>query len=151
MAPHYADRHAPLPPERAERWSAYSQWDVDYLPKLLGLTVEEVRADYARMRLPWRLEISQPAGVAHGGAIATLIDSVVVPAIGSGYDERVGFVTVGLTISFLGALVDDDAVAEGWVVQRGRSMVFCAAEVRAAHTDRLVATGTLTFKVLGPA
>jgi hypothetical protein len=35
-------------------------------------------------------EISQAFGVAHGGAVASLLDSVVVPAIG-GYDEPVGF------------------------------------------------------------
>ena len=63
---------APLAPELVERWSSYGQWDEPYFPRLVGLVVEELRTDYCRMRLPWRLEITQPAGVAHGGAIATL-------------------------------------------------------------------------------
>ena len=49
--------------------------------------VEEIRQDYARMRLAYRPEFRQPAGVIHGGVIASMIDTVVVPAVGSGYDE----------------------------------------------------------------
>jgi len=147
MASHHGDRFPPLARERAERWAAFGQWDVEYYPRLLGLVIDELRSDYARMRLPWRVEITQPAGVAHGGAIASLVDAVVVPAIGSGYDEQVRFATVDLHIGYLGALIDEDAVAEGWIVQRGRSMVFCAAEVRGGRTDRLIATGSLTYKV----
>jgi acyl-coenzyme A thioesterase PaaI-like protein len=79
-----ADAYEPLPPERAAVWAGYGQWDETYFPKLIGLAVEEVRADYCRMRLPWRAELTQPAGVVHGGAIAALVDSVVVPSIGSG-------------------------------------------------------------------
>ena len=83
----------------------------------------------------------------HGGVFATLIDSVFVPAIGSGYDERRGFSTVDLDVRFLGAVVDADLLAEGWVVKRGRSIVFCAAEVRTTPDGDLVATGNATFKV----
>ena len=78
-----AGQFEPLPAEAAERWAGYGAWDEVYFPRLVGLVVEELRSDYCRMRLPWRTEITQPAGVAHGGAIAALVDSVVVPAIGS--------------------------------------------------------------------
>jgi acyl-coenzyme A thioesterase PaaI-like protein len=72
---------------------------------------------------------------------------VVVPAIGSGYDEQRNFATVDLQIQFLGALVEEDAVAEGWITQRGRSIVFCEAEVVGAHSLRKIARGMLTYKV----
>jgi uncharacterized protein (TIGR00369 family) len=136
-----------LSAEAAERWAGYGQWDELYFPRVVGLVVEEVRRDYCRMRLPWRSEITQPAGVAHGGAIATLIDSVVVPAIGSYYEERRAFVTIDLHIQYLGALVDEDAVAEGWVTQRGRSIVFCEAEVVGDASGTRVARGSLAFKI----
>jgi len=143
-----AAQFAPLDDERRERWLGFGNWDVTYFPKLVGLVVEEVRADYCRMRLPWRTEITQPAGVAHGGAIATIIDSVVVPAIGSGYETNQGFVTLDMHVQYLGALVDQDAVAEGWVTQRGRSIVFCEAEVVGATSGRRLARGVLTFKLI---
>jgi uncharacterized protein (TIGR00369 family) len=98
------------------------------------------------MRLPYRSVLNQPAGVVHGGAIATLIDTVVVPAIASGYDEPHRYVTIDMQVQYLAAIVGEDAVAEGWIVRRGRSTVFCRAEVMTAKAG-LVATGTLVYKV----
>lgn len=141
--------YAPLPPERAALWAGYGRWEQTFFPKLVGLEVEEVRIDYCRMRLPWRPELTQPAGVVHGGAIATLIDSVVVPAIGSGYEQRQGFVTVDMQLQYRGAVVEEDMIGEGWVTVRGRSVVFCEAEVLTA-SGKAVAKGMLTYRVLGP-
>ena len=113
---------------------------------MVGLVLEEVRSGYGRMRLPYRPELRQPAGVVHGGAIATLIDTVVVPAVGGVYEERPRMLTIGMNVRYLGALVAEDAVGEGWVEQRGRSIVFCRAEVRSG-SGALVADGTLVYKV----
>lgn len=148
--PSRAEEFAPLPPPRAERWSRFGRWDVRYFPNVVGLELEEVRTDYARMRLPFRAELNQPAGVVHGGAIATLVDTVVVPAVGSGYDDFMVMLTIDLQIRYLGAAVGTDLVAEGWVNRRGRSILFCQAEVRAVDTGDVVAEGWLTYKVSAP-
>ena len=145
-----ADRFHPLDDAGAQRWLGYGKWEREYFPKLVGMTVEEVRRDYCRMRLVFRPALEQPAGVVHGGAIASLIDSVVVPAIGSAYDASVGFSTVDLHVQYLSALRGEDAVAEGWVVQRGRSIVFCEAEVIGATSGALIARGHMTYKVSQP-
>lgn len=50
-------------------------------------------------------------------------------------------------VQYLAALIQDDAVAEGWIVRRGRSVVFCEAEVIAATTGRVVARSMLTYNV----
>jgi uncharacterized protein (TIGR00369 family) len=128
----------------------YGHGEVVRFAELVGLVVEDVRVDYCRMRLPWRAEIAQPFGVAHGGAVASLIDSVVVPAIGAGYEEPVGFATTDLTVQYLGALRDEDAIAEGWVTKRGRSTIFCEAVARGASSGDVIARGLLTYRVLGP-
>src|SRR3954471_22592097 len=118
----------PLPDHLHQRWSVFGQWERVYFPSFVGLQVEEVRADYARMRLPYRPELDQPAGVVHGGALATLIDTVVVPAVASGYDEPYRYLTIDMQIQYMSAVIGEDAVAEGWIVRRGRSIVFCRAE-----------------------
>jgi uncharacterized protein (TIGR00369 family) len=141
-----ARQFAPLPPARLERWSKFGNWDTVWWPKFVGVEVEEIKQDYARMRLPYRPEFRQPAGVVHGGVLATMIDTVVVPAIGSGYDEPRALFTIDLTLRFLAPVIDDDMIAEGWVVQRGRSIVFCDAEVHSA-SGTLAATGSLVYKV----
>ncbi len=136
----------PMPAERYAMWSRFGKWDTVWYPQFLGMEVEELRQDYARMRLPYRPEFRQPAGVVHGGVIASAIDTVVVPAIGSGYDEARQLFTIDVQIRFLAPVVDDDVVAEGWITQRGRQIVFCDAEVRSG-AGVLAATGTLTYKV----
>ena len=141
-----AEHFSPLPPERLERWSRFGEWDTVWFPQFLGLKVEEIRQDYARMRLAYRPEFRQPAGVIHGGVIASMIDTVVVPAVGSGYDEARALFTIDMQLRYLAPIVEEDAVAEGWIVQRGRQIVFCEAEVRAA-SGTLAATGTLVYKV----
>jgi uncharacterized protein (TIGR00369 family) len=142
-----ADGYASLTPEVTERWMAYGDWERMYFPKLVGLRVEDVRADYCRMRMAFRDDLEQPAGVVHGGAIATLLDSVVVPAIASAYDDTMRFSTVDMHVQFHSALIQDDAIAEGWVVRRGRSVVFCESEVIAATTGKRVARSLLTYNV----
>jgi uncharacterized protein (TIGR00369 family) len=142
-----AEQFPPLPPERLERWSRFGKWESVFFPGFLGVQVEELRQDYARMRLAYRPEFRQPAGVVHGGVIATMIDTVVVPAIGSGYDEPRQMFTVDIALRFLAPIRDEDVLAEGWVVQRGRSIVFCDAEVRGAQSDAVAATGSLVYKV----
>lgn len=150
MDPLHADRFAPLDGPLADRWAKFPRgWDRPYFPTLVGLELEEVRTDYARMRLPFRPELEQPAGVVHGGAIATLIDTVVVPAVGQAYDAGWAYFTIGMNIRYIGAVVQQDAIAEGWIEQRGRTMVFCRAEVRTPD-GKLAADGTLTYTVRPP-
>lgn len=145
-----ASRFAPLSPERAARWSGFtSTHAAQFFPGYVGLQFEEVRTDYARMRLPFRPQLNQPVGIVHGGAIATLIDTTVVPAIGSAYDEPRVLMTIAMNINYLAAVNEQDAIAEGWVERRGKSTVFCRVEVRDAAGE-LTATASLVYKVATP-
>lgn len=144
--PLHAERFAPLPSSRACIWGKFGCWDTPYFATWIGIRLEEVRTDYARFRLPYRPELRQPAGMVHGGALATLIDTAVVPAIGGAYDEMRTLVTVTMNVQYLGPVVEQDAIAEAWVERRGRSTVFCRVEVR-DETGSLAATGTLIYKV----
>ena len=137
-----------MPADMAERWGRFPHWDQETNYNLhLGFVVEEMRAGYARLRLPIRPEVMQPAGIMHGGAIASLIDTAVVPAIGTAGVEPTRMVTISMNIDFMGAITDEDAVCEGWVTKQGRSIVFCSAEVTGAESGRVCATGTLVYKV----
>jgi uncharacterized protein (TIGR00369 family) len=143
------ERSQQFPPLRAEReaiWGRFGKWDTVWFPKFLGIELEELRQDYARMRLAYRPEFRQPAGVVHGGVIMTMLDTVVVPAVGGGYDEPRQLFTIDIQARFLAPIIDEDLVAEGWVTQRGRQIVYCDAEVRNG-SGTLAATATLTYKV----
>lgn len=147
MSESRADNFPLLDAEGSARWARFGSWDRTYFVNLVGIVVEEVRLGYCRMRLPFRPELEQPMGIVHGGAIATLIDVVVVPAIGSAYEPHVGFSTIDLHVQYHSALRSEDAVAEGWVTKRGRSVVFTEAEVVGAASGRTVARGAITYHV----
>ncbi len=144
-----ADQFDLLPQSVLDQWSDFGNWTTQrYFSDLVGLKVDEMRRDYARMSLPWRAELNQPQGLMHGGAIATLIDTVVVPAIGTAYPDPRRFATIEMTVRYLDTVRQEDLVAEGWVTKRGRRVVFCDVEVRTPSAVR-VATGHLIYTV-GP-
>jgi uncharacterized protein (TIGR00369 family) len=143
-----ADQYEPLPPEQQKRWDSFDEGSKDLYPGLLGFYIVEVKLDYARLRMPIRSVLRQAGGVVHGGAIASLLDSAVVPAIGSRLAPDAKFSTVDQHIQYIGPLVDEDAIAEGWVVRRGRRTAFCESEIRAEGTGRLVARSLLTYNVV---
>ena len=138
---------AELATSARERWSNFGNWERIYFPSLVGVQVEELRVDYCRMRLPFRPELEQPMGVVHGGAIATLIDVCVVPAIGAAYENVVNYSTVDLHVQYHRALIQEDAIAEGWVTKRGRSVVFCESEVFGRTSGKRIARGYMTYSI----
>jgi len=140
------DRFPELADDRKKWWIKFPNFKKPVFPSHLGIELEELREDYARLKLGFRQEWTQPAGVVHGGVIASLIDTVVVPAIGSGYDDRPDLLTINMQVQYMGAVVDKDLYAEGWVTKRGRSVVFAEAAVRGAD-GRIAATGTLAYTV----
>ena len=148
-----AARFEPLPEEVRRRWAKFCAWDEEYFPNHVGMVVEELRKDYARLRLPWKGFLRQPEGVMHGGVIAALVDTAIVPAVSAHYDTRPRMATVQLGVQYLRAVRDSDVVAEAWVEHRGRSMVYCRAEVRSirpAGKVELVASASLVFRVSVP-
>ncbi len=138
-----------LSPSVLDRWSRFGGPGEQWFPNLFGIEVDELRRDYARMRLPWRPELNQATGLMHGGAIATLVDTTVVPAIGTAYDDRRIYSTIEMSVRYLQPVRQEDLVAEGWVTRRGTRVVFCEVEVRTASAV-VVATGDLIYIVGSP-
>ena len=88
-------------------WSKFGKWDTVYFPQFLGVEARgDAQPTTRACASPYRPEFSQPAGVVHGGVIMTLIDTVVVPAIGSGYDEPRQLFTIDLSVRFLAPIVE---------------------------------------------
>ena len=142
-----AEQFDPLPDDVAARWLKFGSWDRIFYPSFLGMTVQEVRADYCRMLMQYKPELDQPQGLVHGGAIASLLDAVVVPAVGAAYAREVRFSTVDLHVQYMSAAKQEDLIAEGWVTKRGRSVVFCESEAIGASSGKVVARSVLTYNV----
>lgn len=138
----------------AQRWLRFGTAGTTTFPMLLGLQVEDIRRDYCRMRLPFRNELLQAGGFVHGGAIASLLDHVMVPAVGAVLERGVNYSTVDMHVQYIRGIAGgdraEDAIAEGWVTRRGRRTVFCEAEAFGATTGDLLAKSVLTYAVSDP-
>ncbi len=154
FVPTRGESFEPLDDETTQRWLRFGKSGTTTYPMMLGLVVEDVRVDYCRMRLPFRDELLQAAGVMHGGAIASLLDHVMVPAVGAVLERSQNFSTVDMHVQYMRGIVGgdraEDAIAEGWVTRRGRRTVFCEAEAFGATTGELLAKSVLTYSVSPP-
>ena len=112
----------------------------------LGLQPEEVKPNFGRMRLPFKVDLQQARGLVHGGAIASLIDSAGVLTIKATVPDAIGGATVSMTVNYLAPAQQIDLIAEAHIIRRGRSIVFLDVDVLAPNGER-VAKGQLTYKV----
>ncbi|THJ31387.1 PaaI family thioesterase [Lampropedia aestuarii] len=83
-------------------------------------------------------------GVAHGGVLCTLLDVVMGYAAYAWPANPGPIVTVNQNVQFINAMRGPVRV-RGWVVNGGKSMVFCSAEVL-DQADNSIAIGQGAFK-----
>ncbi len=69
----------------------------------LGIELESMEPDAARLRLPYSRALPTMGEVVHGGAISSLIDTAAAAAAWSGAEvpEKIRASTVGMTVQFL--------------------------------------------------
>jgi uncharacterized protein (TIGR00369 family) len=114
---------------------------------VLGLQIDEVRADFCRMRMPFHPGLRTEGQVVHGGAIASLVDSAGVVAVWSNVPPEITRgATATMTVNYLAAAEAVDLTAEACVVRRGRSVVFVDIDVTSPSGDR-IAKGSLVYKL----
>ena len=74
--------------------------------KHLGIELLEAGEGAARLKMPYRNELTNPAGNLHGGAIATVADSSMAVAIGSVLGTSGRQSTVKLKIRYKATVTD---------------------------------------------
>ncbi|MFL7901806.1 PaaI family thioesterase [Azospirillum argentinense] len=115
---------------------------------LLGYTLVRWEEGVAEVELTIAPQHRNRGGVLHGGALMTLLDTVMgfaathctVP----GHSRRV--VTLSLSSSFLGAVAEGTVVARGTLLGGGRKIVGCRGEMRRKDDGALLASAEGMFK-----
>ena len=117
------------------------------LPAALGITLESIEPDQARLALPYADRLATVGDVIHGGAIATLADTAAMAAAWATEDvpDGVAGATVSLALSYLAA-ARGDLIAEARVTRRGRRLCFVDVEVRDAG-DTAVASAQAVYQL----
>ena len=119
---------------------------LDHVPfaKLLGIEVDSVEPGHAVLSMKLRHEHMRNNAIAHGGVIATLIDSAMAIAIMALLEENERTVTVDLTIHYLRPVPEGSAKASARVVRAGRRVVTVSAELFDGD-GKLAATAISTY------
>ena len=119
---------------------------LDHVPfaRLLGIEVDSVEPGHAVLSMKLRDDLMRNNGIAHGGAIATLIDSAMAIAIMALLEENERTVTVDLTIHYLRPISEGTTRASARVVRAGRRVITVSAELF-DHNEKLSATAISTY------
>jgi uncharacterized protein (TIGR00369 family) len=86
----------------------------------------------------------QLAGIMHGGAIATLIDTAVAFAIVGVSEADARFTTIEMKVNYLSAIREGRVTAEAKLIRDGRRIVVAECDLFDAN-GQLAAKGLLTY------
>ena len=115
----------------------------------LGMELTVLEFDRAVVRLPGRPELGNGAGIFHGGATASLIDTAATAAAWTSPSvvEATKGATVGFTVNYLSpGLMGRSLAAEAVVLRRGGSIT--VVDVLVTDDDgRKIARGVVTYKL----
>lgn len=115
--------------------------------KLLGMEITETATGYAKVEMNIDSRHMNPFGSVHGGANASLIDTVTYWAAYCDMDEDAGFTTLDVSVTNLAMAKEGKLTAVATAIKQGRSICLCEAVVK-DQNDRIIAHGTSKLLVL---
>jgi uncharacterized protein (TIGR00369 family) len=119
----------------------------------LGIAAHHAADGMALTSLPWREGNAGAAGGVHGGAVAALIDTTGAMASWSlvPLDPRNKASTPALHVTHHAPAVGEAIEAEACTLRRTDELFHNAVTVRGVESGRLVATGTVLYRIVVPA
>jgi uncharacterized protein (TIGR00369 family) len=120
------------------------KFETNHFPRMLGIEIDSIEPGRARLSVEVRKDLLQLAGVMHGGAIASLIDTAVAMAIIGTSEPDARFTTVEMKVNYLSAIREGRVVAEARLVRDGRRIIVADCDVFDSK-GRLAAKGLLTY------
>jgi len=103
--------------------------------QLMGMELLEVEPGRARLSMSWREDLCQPAGILHGGALASLVDTAIAHAIllTDPYlairNQGGHMVSLDLRLKYLRPVSEGKVFCDARVVRLGRQIVHADAVV----------------------
>src|SRR5207237_1179794 len=116
----------------------------------LGMVIDEMADGTATVRMPFREDNADGDGAVHEGALAALLDTTGAMASWSivGLDLRHKASTVGVHLSYPGRAVREDVSASGRTLRRDNEIFLNTVTVVGAASGQVVATGSVTYRIV---
>jgi uncharacterized protein (TIGR00369 family) len=120
--------------------------------KRLGMRVALMNDGHAVLRMPFQPDNSAADGAVHEGALAALLDTTGALASWSitGLDFRFKASTVGIHVSYHGSAGAEDVLSHARTLARTDEIFSNTVTLVAAASDRIVATGSVTYRIVVP-
>ncbi|HXI91982.1 MAG TPA: PaaI family thioesterase [Blastocatellia bacterium] len=118
--------------------------ETNHFPRSLGIELDSIGAGRARLSLEVKPQHLQLAGIMHGGAIATLIDTAVAFAILGASEPDARFTTIEMKVNYLSAVREGRVIADAKLIRDGRRIVVAECDLFDS-TGKLAAKGLLTY------
>lgn len=118
--------------------------------QLIGLEILDVAPGSSTVRIEHRHDLAQPAGIMHGGVIATLIDTGIAHALlmtdrfQELREEHGALVSVDLRVKFLRPVSEGVVECRSTVVRLGRTIIH-AESIVTEGSGKEVARGDATY------
>ncbi len=131
----------------AEEESTFiDQFDDNPFHRMLGITLDEQRAGFGRIKL--QRTDDTPAGIGgsvHGGVLASMVDIAMLVAVFADLrEDEVPAGTAELGITYLRPAMADEVFASARVIKRGRQLAMVEVEITEAD-GRLCAKGRVLY------
>ena len=118
---------------------------------LMGITLESFEPGRVIMRMEPGEHLYNPIGSVHGGAVATLLDSVLGCAIHTTLPAGRAYTSLEIKVNFIRAVLANSGsmFAEGKVVHTGRKSAVAEATLKDAN-GKIYATASTTCLIFEP-
>jgi uncharacterized protein (TIGR00369 family) len=128
---------------------AMARGEAEYPPcaKTLGWSLVAVEPGRVTIEFYARPEFANPLGNVQGGFIVAMLDDTLGPAVATTLEHDQFAPTLEIKASFFRPAKVGKLIARGWVVQRGRSIVFAEGEIH-DEAGELIARASATTRVV---
>ena len=128
----------------------FLEGDRPHFSRFIGLKITHVSPERVEATLEAREELSNRAGVLHGGAIMTIADTIGGVGTSANLPKGAGTVTIESKTNFFAAIpIGDTARAECTPLHRGRTTMVWQTKIM-RKDGRLAALVTQTQLVIAP-
>ena len=101
--------------------------------RLLDITLVEIESGFAKLKMPFRPELTHAGGVVQGGIITTLADAAIAVAVRGAMAGYSGHSTIELKINLMRPVGGGELNAEAWLLHLGRTTAVGEAVVLSAE------------------
>jgi uncharacterized protein (TIGR00369 family) len=111
---------------------------------LIGIRPEKVERGSVKIYIENCEPLTQQAGIVHGGAISSLLDTSAALSVMSLLEKEETATTIDLTVHFLRPIARGKITAIANIIRAGRKVITVSAEVF-DEEERLCATALTTY------